>query len=250
MRLDRLLANTGYGSRKQVQAVVRGGRVRVDGGVVTDAAQQVDPDRVTLDGAALEAPRGLLAALHKPVGVVCSHSDREGPRIYELVPEQWMRRNPTPTTIGRLDKDSSGLVLVTDQMPLVHTLASPRRHVAKRYEVQLDRVPDAFELRDLMTLFASGRLQLRGETSPCLPAELRVLLAPVGEAGMEALEAVAPTFEVTITEGRHRQVRRMFAAAGFEVVALHRTQVGDYLLGDLAPGQWRLLPLPPLPNGA
>jgi 16S rRNA pseudouridine516 synthase len=224
VRLDRILANLGYGSRADARRLVAAGRVAVGGRVARDPGQRVDPAAVTLDGEPLEAPNGLFVALNKPVGSVCSHDDRDGSRVWELLPAQWLERNPRPTTVGRLDKDSSGLLLVTDLHALVHDLTSPRRHVPKRYDVALDRPvadPDA-----LVAAFASGTLVLRGDDIPCRPAELRL----TGPAAAE----------VVLTEGRHRQVRRMFAACGYEVVGLHRTAVGPYVLGDLAEGEWRV----------
>ena len=224
VRLDRLLGNLGYGSRKDAQRIVKSGRVAVVGNVVTDPSQSVDPATVTLDGAALDAPLGLVVAVHKPVGYVCSHSDREGPRVFDLLPEQWMLRTPRPSTVGRLDKDSSGLVLVTDSGALVHALTSPRRHVTKRYVVTLDRLPGD-DLPRLVEQFASGELLLRGEETPCRPA----VLEPLDEK----------SFVVLLTEGRHRQVRRMFANLGYEVASLLRTNVGPYALDGLAEGDWR-----------
>jgi 16S rRNA pseudouridine516 synthase len=224
VRIDRLLANLGYGSRKDVQRLVAGGRVAVDGRVATNAAATVDPATVTLDGEPLDAPHGLVVALHKPAGYVCSHSDREGPRVFDLLPEQWLRRNPRPNTVGRLDKDSRGLVLVTDRGALVHALTAPRRHVEKRYVVTLDRDPGA-DLGRLVEQFASGTLMLRGDDTACRPAHL------------ERLDG--SSFAVVLTEGRHRQVRRMFGSLGYEVTSLLRTHMGPYALGDLAEGEWR-----------
>jgi 16S rRNA pseudouridine516 synthase len=223
VRIDRLLGNLGYGTRKDALRLAKSGRVAVGGEVVTDATRSVDPETVTLDGEPLDAPLGLLVALHKPVGYVCSHSDREGPRVFDLLPEQWLRRSPLPTTVGRLDKDSSGLVLVTDDGALVHALTSPRRHVEKRYVVTLDRSPGA-DLARLVEQFASGTLLLRGEETPCRPAVL------------EALDE--STYAVLLTEGRHRQVRRMFANLSYEVASLVRTHIGDYTLDGLAEGEW------------
>jgi 16S rRNA pseudouridine516 synthase len=172
VRIDRLLGNLGYGTRKDAQRIVKSGRVTVDGEVVTDATRSVDPEAVTLDGEPLDSPLGLVVALYKPVGYVCSHSDREGPPVFDLLPEQWMLRSPRPTTVGRLDMDSSGLVLVTDDGALVHALTAPRRHVQKRYVVTLDREPGA-DLTRLVEQFASGTLMLRGEDTPCRPAVSR-----------------------------------------------------------------------------
>ena len=204
--------------------MVASGRVAVDGRVESDASRAVDPLSVTLDDEPLDAPLGLVVALHKPVGYVCSHSDREGPRVFDLLPSQWLRRNPKPNTVGRLDKDSSGLVLITDQGALVHALTAPRRHVEKRYVVTLDRDPGA-NLDRLVERFASGTLSIGGDEEPCRPAQL----TRVDESA----------FAVVLTEGRHRQVRRMFAALGYEVTSLLRTHMGHYRLGDLPEGEWR-----------
>lgn len=223
LRLDRALSNLGYGSRREAHDLVRAGRVTVCGRVERDPAAAVDPADVALDGEALEAPHGILAALHKPAGYVCSHSDRDGPSVYALLPERWRLRRPQPTTIGRLDADSTGLVLVTDQMALVHELTSPKRHVAKRYAVELDRA--VTDRDEVVTRFASGSIVLDGK--PCLPA---------------VAEFTAPAAaEVVLTEGRHRQLRRMFRACGYTVTSLHRTQVGGYVLGDLPEGHWRMV---------
>lgn len=225
MRLDRRLANLGYGSRREVRDLVRCGRVSVDGCVVHDATAPAT-GTLAIDGHAVDDPLRLLVALHKPVGYVTSHSDREGRPVYDLLPPRWQRRRPRPTAVGRLDKDSSGLLLITDRMELVHELTAPRHHVDKRYEVRLDRTPgdDADRLR---SAFESGTLRLPGESTPCRPAGFAAL--PDGRV------------EVWLHEGRHRQVRRMFAALGYDVVALHRTQVGPYALADLPVGEWRYL---------
>lgn len=204
---------------------MRDGRVTVGGDVVRNPERHVDPGEVAIDGEPLEFPRGLFVAFHKPVGVVCSHDDREGVRVYDLLPLRWTTRNPKVTTIGRLDKDSSGLLLVTDLAPLVHALASPRHEVDKRYVVGLEEPVDAAAAAELIDVFAAGTLVLRGETSPCRPARARLL--PDARV------------ELVLTEGRHRQVRRMFAALGHHVTTLQRDAVGPYELGALAAGEWR-----------
>ncbi len=224
-RLDQLLANLGYCSRSEARAWIADGRVTVDGEPAEDFGQKARPAQVRIDGEPPDHPEGLLLLLHKPLGLVCSHEAREGPNVYSLLPERWRRRNPTVTSIGRLDKDTSGLLLLTDQSPLVHRLTSPKHKVPKRYRATVDRDLPA----DLVPLFASGTLLLDGEKDPCAPAELR-LVGP-----REA--------ELTLTEGRYHQVRRMFAAAGATVLTLHRERFGSLALGDLTAGQWRELPL-------
>jgi 16S rRNA pseudouridine516 synthase len=224
-RLDQLLASLGYCSRREARAWLDAGRVTVRGEPARDPAQKVDPADVRVDGEPPDHPDGLLLAFHKPLGLVCSHDEREGPAIYSLLPPRWRHRNPAVTSIGRLDKDTSGLLLLTDLSPLVHRLTSPKHKVPKIYRAIVDRDLSP----DLVPLFASGTLQLAGEEKPCAPAGLR-LLAP-----REA--------ELTLTEGRFHQVRRMFAACGANVLTLHRSHFGDLALGDLPPGEWRELPL-------
>ncbi len=198
----------------------------VKGEEAENVSQKVRAEDVTVDGEPLDHPEGVLIALHKPVGLVCSHDGREGPRVYDILPPRWLGRNPQITSIGRLDKETSGLIILTDQSALVHRLTSPKHKVPKLYRATVDRdlTPE------LIGKFASGTLMLDGEERPCLPAELRLL--------------DARTAEVVLLEGRYHQVRRMFAAAaGATVLTLVREQFGDLALGDLAAGQWRELPL-------
>ena len=224
-RLDQVLSSLGYCSRREAVLFVKNGRVKQNGLVLTKADQKVDPQAVTVDDEPLEALDGLLAMLHKPVGYVCTHDGNEGPTIYELLPDQWLRRNPAVTSVGRLDKDTSGLLLVTDIGPLVHRHTSPKAEIEKTYLAEVDR-----DLEDsLVEIFAKGDLMLRNEEKPCLPAKL---------------EIIAPrTARLTITEGRYHQVRRMFASQGWEVLTLHRERFGPYDLTGLEPGQWRVLDL-------
>lgn len=224
-RIDQLLSSLGYCSRKEAQALCDEGRVRVGDEVVEDASRRVEPGQVRLDDEPLEFPDGLLVLFHKPVGVVCSHDSREGQRVYDLLPEQWQRRDPKVTSVGRLDKDTSGLLLITDQGALVQRLTSPKHHVEKTYVATLDAEPTEAVVR----AFAEG-VPLKeegGELVRTLPATLELL----GDRRAE----------VTIREGKYHQVRRMFAAHGLHVVALERTRFGDWELGGLAPGQWRAL---------
>jgi 16S rRNA pseudouridine516 synthase len=223
-RLDQLLANLGYCSRREARAWIQAGRVTVRGAVTDDFGAKADPTDVRVDGEPPDHPAGLLLLLHKPPGLVCSHDEREGPNVYSLLPPRWRRRNPPVTSIGRLDKDTSGLLLLTDESGLVHRLTSPRHKVPKVYRATLRTDLPA----GLGALFASGTLRLKDETEPCAPAELRII------SPREA--------ELTLTEGRYHQVRRMFASQGCEVLALHRDRFGPLSLGDLPAGQWRELP--------
>jgi 16S rRNA pseudouridine516 synthase len=229
-RLDQLLANLGYCSRREAREWIKSGRVTVKGKVEKDFGAKAWPADVLVDGEPLDHPDGLLLLLHKPVGLVCSHDEREGPNVYSVLPPRWRLRNPLITSIGRLDKDTSGLLLLTDQSELVHRLTSPKQKVPKVYQATLnaDMPPGLAEI------FMAGTLVLSGEEVPCVPAELRTL------GPREA--------ELTLTEGKYHQVRRMFASQGCEVLALHRARFGPLELGDLPAGQWRKLPLDSFPT--
>ncbi len=223
-RVDQLLSALGYCSRKQAQELCDDERVTVDGAPLARASTKVEPRSVRVDGEPLEFPEGLVVMLHKPVGVVCSHDDRDGRLVYELLPERWRRRDPVVTTVGRLDKDTSGLLLLTDQGPLVHRLTSPKHHVPKVYRATLDGQVSP----EVATRFSQGLL-LEGDDEPTLPASVTMVEPKVAE--------------VTVQEGRYHQVRRMFAACGLHVQALHRVRFGEFELGSLAPGEWRSLPV-------
>ena len=208
--------------------MARSGLITLDGEVLADAERRLTvtpvlPERMQVQRRPLDPPPGLVLLLNKPVGVTCSHKEA-GPLVYDLLPTRWRRRDPAVSTIGRLDKDTSGLLLLTDDGGLLHRVISPRHHVAKRYCATLDRV-----LRgDEREVFASGALMLEGDDKPLRPAELEVL---------------SPTkVRLTVTEGRYHQVRRMFAAVGNHVVTLHRDRLGGLALpDDLAPGAYRQL---------
>jgi 16S rRNA pseudouridine516 synthase len=228
VRLDKLLANLGYGSRREVQALARGGRVILDAMPLRTADERIAltpdlPTRLHIDGAPLDPLPGVVLMLNKPLGMTCSHKE-EGLLVYALLPARLRLREPPISSVGRLDKDTSGLLLLTDDGDLLHRIITPKTHVPKRYQVGLAR-----PLRgDETDVFASGTLMLAGETKPLLPS---------------ALEVRAPTqAALTITEGRYHQVRRMFAALGNHVTTLQRDRVGGLdLPDDLAPGMFRAL---------
>ena len=222
MRLVRLIANLGYGSQKDVRALLRDGRVTDADGRTLGEGDRVDPAAIRVDGEPLDPPAGLVVMLNKPDGYTCSASD-PGRIVYELLPPRFMRRNPVLAPVGRLDRDTTGLVLLTDDGTLLHRLTSPRHHVPKLYDVTLARPLDGSEA----AVFASGTLMLRSEKTPLAPAELRVV---------DAHHA-----RLILHEGRYHQVKRMFAALGNHVETLHRAGLGPLTLGDLPQGQWRVL---------
>ena len=222
MKLVKLLANLGYGSRKQVAWMFREGRITDAAGEVLYADDQVGHDDVRVDGEPLDPPQGLTLMLHKPAGYTCSNKDI-GRLVYDLLPPRFRLRAPALSSVGRLDRETSGLLLFTDDGQLLHRIISPRAALPKVYEATL-----AEPLRgNEGVLFASGALLLDSETTPLKPTVLEVI---------DATHA-----RLTITEGRYHQVRRMFAAVGNHVEALHRSRVGGLSLGDLPEGEWRAL---------
>ena len=222
MKLIKHLANLGYGSRKEVQKLLRmGAFTDTAGGALNDDTMIVHAD-IRYKGRPLDPDFGGVLMLNKPTGYVCSTRDR-GQLVYELLPERFAQRKPVLSTIGRLDADTSGLLLFTDDGDYLHRIISPRNHVAKIYEVGLARPLEGHEA----TIFASGTLMLESETTPLKPAEM---------------ETTGPqSARLTLYEGRYHQVRRMFAAIGNHVETLHRAQMGDLTLGELKPGKWRIL---------
>ncbi len=222
MKLVRLIGNLGYGSRKDIAAMFREGRITDAAGEVLYADDKVAHTDIRLDGEPLDAPQGLLLMLHKPVGYTCSTKD-QGRIVYDLLPPRWRLRSPLLSTVGRLDRDTSGLLLMTDDGALLHRVSSPKSNLAKVYRATL-----ANPLRgDEAATFASGTLMLESEQTPLLPAD------------MQALDAQSA--RLTLTEGRYHQVRRMFAAVGNHVQALHRERIGGLSLRDLPAGAWRVL---------
>ncbi len=222
MRLARLIANLGYASQKEARRMVRDGRLTsVDGTVLTDECAVVH-ELIRLDGEALDPAAGLVLMLNKPEGYTCSTSD-PGRVVYELLPQRFSSRNPLVSSVGRLDRDSTGLLLMTDDGALSHKITAPRSHVPKTYHVTL-----AWPLTgEEEAIFASGTLMLRSESTPLAPAKMAA-------SGPQSAH-------ITIVEGRYHQVKRMFAAVGNHVEVLSRTAIGGLDLGDLAPGAWRIL---------
>jgi 16S rRNA pseudouridine516 synthase len=224
-RLDQILARYGYCSRSEARAWICAGRVLVNGAQAASVSNKATPESVRVDGEMIECPEGILALLHKPAGYICSHDRATGATVYDLLPERWLRRNPPVTTVGRLDKDTTGVLLITDIGALVQRWTSPRHKISKVYEVTVDR--DL--IGELAAVFASGQLRLKGEDTPCQPAKLELL-------GRRQAR-------LHLTEGRYHQVKRMFATQGYQVEQLHRGRFGEFEIGDLSPGQWRLIPL-------
>ena len=221
-RLDKLLAGTGKWSRREVKALVRQGLVRVDGRLAASAEDKLDPAAaiVTVAGETVALHRFTYVLLHKPAGVLTATEDRKQPTVLDLLPPELRRIGLAP--VGRLDKDTEGLLLLTNDGELAHRLLSPKYHVDKRYLARVDGELSAADTE----AFARG--MTLGGGLECLPAGLELL---PGHACI-----------VTLREGKFHQVKRMLAARGTPVLYLKRLSMGPLTLDDsLAAGAYRLL---------
>ena len=221
-RLDKLLASTGRWSRSEAKRLVREGRVLVDGRIAASAEEKYDAESVSLsvDGEAARLSKYVYVMLHKPAGVLSATEDGCGKTVLDLLPHEYQKRGLFP--VGRLDKDTEGLLLLTDDGALAHDLLSPKKHVDKLY---LARVDGTLDERDRADFEAGMTL---GDGLHCLPAGLEIV------SPNEAL--------VTLREGKFHQIKRMFAARGKPVLYLKRIAMGPLTLdGRLAPGEWREL---------
>ena len=223
-RLQKFLARCGIGSRRHCEAVILAGRVRVNGAVVTTLGTRVGPgDIVTVDGRTIQPERKVYLLLHKPVGVVTTVHDPQGRKtVLDLVPSHSVRIYP----VGRLDYDTSGLLILTNDGGLTHALTHPSREVDKTYRV---RIKGELKPGEKAALEKGIRLE-DGWTAP---ADLKFVASQ--KNGQDSI------WEVTIHEGRNRQIRRMFAAVGHPVLELKRIRFGPLTLDNLAPGRWRYL---------
>ena len=221
-RLDKIISETGKKSRREVREMVRQGRVLVDGKPAPAADMKVDPQTavILLDGEPLGYEKFTYVMLHKPAGVLTATEDRRQETVLDLLPPELRRRALSP--VGRLDKDTEGLLLLTNDGQLAHRLLSPKSHVDKVYYARVD---GALEPGDIAA-FAAG--MTLGDGLECLPAGLEIL------SPTEAL--------VTLREGKFHQVKRMLAARGKPVLYLKRLSMGRLRLDPaLAPGAWRML---------
>ena len=225
MRLDRWLTSLGFGSRSQVGALIRRGGVQLNGAAVRDPGASCDPerDRLTVGGEPADGRLTRHVLLHKPAGLLTAARDRKQPTVMDLLPPVYASLGCMP--VGRLDKDTTGLLLFTTDGELNHRLLAPGRHVDKVYLARTEGRAGEKEKE----AFRAGILL---DDGPAAPAELEVL-----EASEEA-----STVRITLHEGRFHQVKRMCAAVGHPVITLHREAFGPLRLEeDLAPGAWREL---------
>lgn len=220
-RIDKMIASQGQYSRKEVKALIAKGRVAVDGRVVSSSSEKVDPltMQLTIDGKPLDFKRNLYLVLNKPKGYVSATEDRDHPTVLELVPQEYRGRDLFPA--GRLDRDTTGLMIITDDGVLAHNILAPKKHVPKLYHVELD-IPVTEEMR---LGFSEGVMLNDGV---CKAADL--------------IKTGEKTAKVTLREGRYHQIKRMFGCFGAEVVELKRLGMGNLTLpADLAEGECREL---------
>lgn len=218
MRLNRFLASAGLGSRRGCEALIREGRVIVNGKICTDLATQVsEGDFVKADGRTVQSQRHLHVLLHKPRGFLCTARDEHERRtIFDLLPKNW----PRLFHVGRLDKDSEGLLLLTNDGELSLLLTHPRYKIEKEYEVALNRPLEPDDRERLLT-----GLMIEGK-----------------KAKAERVEKLAAArFKVILRQGIKRQIRLMFSALGYDVKQLIRTRIGPLKMEHLCPGEWRML---------
>lgn len=220
-RIDKIIASQGLYSRSDVKYLVNRKRVAVDGKVITSSSQKADLEKsvITIDGKPLTVKKQIYLMLHKPKGYVSATEDKKQETVLALVPQEFRGRDLFPA--GRLDKDTTGLMILTDDGVLAHNILSPRKHVQKVYGVELD-IPVTEEMQQG---FAAG---VELNDGVCKAAKLVI----TGEK----------TAEVTLSEGRYHQIKRMFGCYGAKVVELHRIAMGNlYLPNDLPEGDCREL---------
>ncbi|TYS55649.1 rRNA pseudouridine synthase [Sutcliffiella horikoshii] len=225
MRLDKMLANSGFGTRKEVKKLLKTGVVKVEGNVVKDAKVHVDPEvqEVTVHDDIVEYREFIYLMMHKPPGLLSATEDHRQETVVDILQEEDKMFEPFP--VGRLDKDTEGLLLLTNDGQLAHQLLSPKKHVPKTYYAKIDGEVTTED----MEAFKKGVTLDDGYET--LPAELVIL-----EAGSES------QIEITIVEGKFHQVKRMFQAVGKTVTYLKRLSMGELKLDeDLELGEYREL---------
>lgn len=223
MRIDKLLANVGYGSRKEVKQLLKGGAVKVNDKMVKNAKEQVNPekDTVTLNGEVVEYKEYIYLIMNKPQGVISATEDNHEQTVIDLLEMDDAVYDPFP--VGRLDKDTEGLLLLTNNGKLAHQLLSPKKHVPKTYFA----VIDGEVTKEDVEAFQQGVTLDDGYVTK--PGELKIIKS-----------GIRSDIELTITEGKFHQVKRMFQAVGKKVVYLQRISMGPLKLDDsLELGEYR-----------
>lgn len=222
-RVQKILAAAGYGSRRECEELITSGRVEIDGQIVTELGVRADPltQKIRVDGESLPKTRPVYLAVNKPKGFLCTHRDQQGRRrVIDLVPDSFGRVFP----IGRLDQYSEGLILLTNDGAFAEQLAHPRFEVPKKYQVQVAGEVDA----DLAHKLQKGIHIAEG-------------VVQADEVKVKSHHPLNSVLEIVLREGKNREIRRMLARIGHKVLTLRRIAIGPVKLGDLAPGEYRLL---------
>ncbi|MGD0614520.1 MAG: pseudouridine synthase [Verrucomicrobiota bacterium] len=226
VRLHKFLAEAGVASRRAGEQIILAGRVAVNGEIIRQLGTKIDPrrDHVTVDGRGVRARRKLYVALHKPRGCVCSRKDEfDRPTIYGLLPREW----DSLYSVGRLDYDTEGLIFLTNDGEFALRLTHPRYEVRKKYVVTVEGRVDEEALANFTRGVVDRGEKLKAEKARWIPSHRS-----------------RSTVELELTEGRNREVRRLFESQGATVKRLQRTQIGKIKLGELKPGKWRALTEP------
>lgn len=218
-RVDAHLSSLGYCTRRESKKFLKMYEVCIDSTRVFDPSIKAYHNQISVENKPLDQEI-VTIVMHKPSGYICSHND-SGRLIYTLLPERYIDRNPKISTIGRLDADTTGIILLTNDGALNHKLSSPKNEVIKVYEAVLAKPLNG----DEKEIFASGEMMLHGEKKPLKPAKLEIINPQ--EVRLE------------ICEGKYHQVKRMFAAVGNKVVSLHRVRFGEHSLEGLEEGEFR-----------
>ena len=221
IKIGKFLCSKGYGSRKEIKQMIVNQVILENDLIINDFSCLVDPMNVTVKGKKVLFCNKVNIMLNKPKGYVCSRVGDDS--IFKLLPNIWLNRKPKVNTIGRLDKDTTGLILITDDGQFLHKIISPRNKVSKIYNVKVENEIGSNEKQ----IFESGKLIIENEIKPCKP----VLFNQID------------SFNVILTmyEGKYHQIKKMFSACGNKVVALSRTQLGLLKIGTLKVGEWREL---------
>lgn len=222
-RIDAHLSSLGYCTRSEAKKFLKIFEVFVKDKRVFDVSLKANHEDIFINNEPLDA-QVITILLNKPSGYICSHNDA-GSLIYSLLPQRWNRRNPKISTVGRLDVDTTGAIILTDDGDLNHKLTSPKSDVIKVYEATLAEPLKGDETQ----IFASGELMLNGEKKPLLPAKLEVI--------------TSTHVRLEIVEGKYHQVKRMFAAVGNRVIKLHRVSFAGFQIDDLKEGEYKFIEL-------
>lgn len=222
IRLDKLLGHTGFGTRKELKALCKGGHVAVNAAVCRDSSQKIDPEKdiVTVDGQRVIYAEHLYLMLYKPAGVISATEDNFSRTVLDLLPQQYQGAGLFP--VGRLDKDTTGLLLLTNDGVWAHGITAPKKHTDKVYTAVVEgEIPP-----DIGARFAAGIVLKDG--LHCLPAQAEV--------------TATQTLRIVVQEGKFHQVKRMCAASGLQVIRLKRESIGAlHLDAGLKPGEFRAL---------